>query len=580
MTRGRSRPKHDAQYTLLPASSVLLDSNPTSPRQERIPRKSDRTSFGRAQDAVGLPSDPHVFIATGDAWDWDWECLSFVEDKAFHYFIAIVLTLNVLVMSGQTDYPKFPVWWYADHIFLIIYVAEIVCRLLYLSTGARHGNSRREGKEGRSSRRHVTSRSMRRIESDDSHGTFFSCCFTWDKTCHALDIVVVILGIVELWLAPLVKFFLSSLYGNPRNWAWLEVLRLMRLLRLLYFIRVFPMMSQLVKGFSNMYQSFVLTFMVILTFSWVHAVVLTHFLGHGLLFGRSEDQEEGAYKDALASIEENFCCISVSLVSLFRITTTDDWYTIAHPLVYLDSRWMILFIEFILFTAWTMISVLTAVASDSMVAAASDRQEANMRQQEKKRKDFRDFLGRAFHQADADGNGFLDKKEFNDLIGSRRVRERISASGASMKMEDLQKTWDMLVGGSGMLTIDEFVVGLGYLQEGLSTKHVLNISTEIKRLHILSEKHFDSISSKMDNLRRTNVELLSNLKEQELELRQQVGSMVSWTQETKQHYPDAFPEKVLAFLDPVTSYPPSPPPSPSSPRIQRTPRRRPTCMKL
>merc|ERR1711945_87063 len=119
---------------------------------------------------------------------------------------------------------------------------------------------------------------------------------------------------------------------------------------------------------------------------------------------------------------------------------------------------MLLFIEFILFASWTMISVLTAVASDSMVAAASDRQEAQLRLQEEKRQQFRGFLSQAFRDADVDQNNMLDKQEFNAMMTNQRIQDLMAASGATNDIRELEQNWEMLdIDGSGTLTIDEFV---------------------------------------------------------------------------------------------------------------------------
>jgi len=530
------------QYTLLPASSLVLDPGKSHHhRQERRPRYS--------------------VVTNGEATihsDRDWRFLSFVESKNFHYCQALIVALNVLVMAGQTDDPDFALWWYADNVFMVIYVVEIVCRLLYLSGSRHHGHHRSTHRHDTVSAKHLHHRvreerqDTEQTRTDSGHlenqGWTWCWCPPKDMYVHIVDVFIVLIGVVELWVGPLIQIIAEG-SGSKHNWTWVEFMRLLRLLRLLWFIRIFPMAVNLIKGFGNMLQSFAMTFMVLLTFTWIHAVICTHFLGQGRAFGKHGDHGE-----AVSLIEENFHSTTVSLFTLFRITTTDDWFAIAHPLIELDSRWMLLFIEFILFASWTMISVLTAVASDSMVAAASDRQEAQLRLQEVKRQQFREFLSQAFRDADVDQNNMLDKQEFNAMMTNQRIQDLMAASGATNDIRELEQNWEMLdIDGSGTLTIDEFVVGLGYLQEGLSTKHVLNSETEIKRLNMKAEQWLGSISLKMENMRRTNIELLAHLREQERDALEQLHSLSAWTQRTAKLHPSAFPPHVMVLLDPVES---------------------------
>ena len=108
---------------------------------------------------------------------------------------------------------------------------------------------------------------------------------------HLIDVFIVLIGVIELWVGPLVQIFAEG-PGSKHNWTWVEFMRLLLLLRMFWFVRIFPMAVNLIKGFGNMMQSFALTFLLLLTFTWFHAVICTHFLEQGRTFGRHEHHGE------------------------------------------------------------------------------------------------------------------------------------------------------------------------------------------------------------------------------------------------------------------------------------------------
>merc|ERR1711957_889605 len=116
------------------------------------------------------------------------------------------------------------------------------------------------------------------------------------------------------------------------------------------------------------------------------------------------------------------------------------------------------FVFYIAFAAWTMISVLTAIAADNMIAATSDRKEMELREQEIKQRAFISFLRNTFYEADTDGNGLLDREEFEALMAKEMVTKEMGRLGVNLTDSDLFKAWQMLdIDDSGELTIDEFV---------------------------------------------------------------------------------------------------------------------------
>lgn len=221
--------------------------------------------------------------------------------------------------------------------------------------------------------------------------------------------------------------------------------------------------------------------------------------------------------------------VPTSLFTLFQLTTTDNWDDIAYPLVEIDARWRLFFVFFIAFASWTMISVLTAVASDNMIAATTDRKDLELKEQEARHMQFINFLRDSFMEADSDGNGVLDKEEFSAMMGKDFVHKRMKELGIHLSQEELFKAWDMLdIDESGELTIDEFVTGLSYLQEGLATKHIVNVDYSLKRVTIRCEARLQKLQETLKEIEQQGQEILRALEEQEQTNQEQHLSLWLW----------------------------------------------------
>jgi len=423
------------------------------------------------RENVRLAADGAVHVEAESA------LLSLVDQTCFQTTIGIVILLNILVLWGETDYPEMSFWPIFDNIFLSIFILEIGLKVAY-------------------------------------HESEFFC--GRDKWWSLLDVVIVALGAFDLWIMPL---FLQGSDTTSSEYAMLRFLRLLRLLRLLRVFRMFKKLMTFVQALMNMLSTFIWIFSVLFLFLLCNAVVLTHLLGHGDGLPRQSSvhvQGDFDYSASVAKIHENFQDVSTSLFTLFQVTTTDNWDTIAEPVIQLDSRWRVFFVFFIAFASWTMISVLTAVASDNMIAASTDRKDSEQKEQENRQREFINFLRDAFLEADTDGNGLLDKEEFAALINKEFVGQQMRSLGIHLSEDEMFKSWDMLdIDESGTLTIDEFVTGLSYLQEGLSTKHIVNVDYSLKRIAVRVESQMDKLVNQVQSIRDQNDAIIGDLRIQE-----------------------------------------------------------------
>jgi len=200
--------------------------------------------------------------------------------------------------------------------------------------------------------------------------------------------------------------------------------------------------------------------------------------GHGLVVN-SDDE------DLVDAVRSQWLNIPTSVFTLFRLTTADDWSKMAQPIIYLNSGWRVFFVCFITFMSWTMLSLLTAVASESIIAATAQNAADEALLQEVQRQEFTTWLCNEFIVSDQNHNGTLDKEEWQAMMVKPYVKEEMKHHGIRLDDRDLSNVWDMLdMDGSGTLSIDEVAKGFGYMMEDLGTKHVANVGHLLKRFSL------------------------------------------------------------------------------------------------
>merc|ERR1712217_887846 len=148
-----------------------------------------------------------------------------------------------------------------------------------------------------------------------------------------------------------------------------------------------------------------------------------------------------------------------------------------------------------------------------------------------------------FLEADDDGNGLMDKPEFEALLSTNMMDSLFAKLDIHIKKEELLETWDMLdVSGEGVLTVDEFVDGLAYLQEEtISTRHIVVIDYSIKRLNLNMGTRLKALKSKVSMWRKRNQCLLDTLRQQEQVHQQQNIALWLWQQWAMRSDPSSFP---------------------------------------
>jgi len=329
--------------------------------------------------------------------------------------------------------------------------------------------------------------------------------------------MIVSLGVLESWIIPL---FSAEITARSPTMT-LRSLRLLRLLRLLRMFRMFDYLQKFVDALFEMFPTLVWIFTILFIFCYVTAIVLTHMLGKLEAFGGSHHISRLDEED----LQMYFGDVVTTMFTLFRIITMDSWHDVARPVVDNLPSWRLFFVAFIAFGSWTMISLLTAVVSDHMIAATADLKEVEARKAHELKLDFIDYLQFSFHQADTDGDKMLDRAEFVEWVEDEGTMKRLHKVGIDMRKDEMIAMFDMFdIDDCGKLSIDEFVDGFARAQDSLGMKHMLMLEHLFKRV----ERKVGKNTFDLQGLTRY---VQAPLKENQEDLRGQISKLTEQVQE-------------------------------------------------
>lgn len=194
---------------------------------------------------------------------------------------------------------------------------------------------------------------------------------------------------------------------------------------------------------------------------FICGVFLTRTLGRplGLEPLQKDNLDDSEREDALF-YEECFGTVPRSMFTLFTLMATPD---LTRMQIAMDHSLGVtfFFIGFIVFGSFAMISILTGVISESMVAKGQIRRE-NMRfEEEEKLKAVRQKLRERFKEYDSSGDGLLSREEF--VFAIPRILELLQENeeDSFYTEADLIMVFDLMdLDSGGEIDTEEFLKGM------------------------------------------------------------------------------------------------------------------------
>jgi hypothetical protein len=294
-----------------------------------------------------------------------------------------------------------------------------------------------------------------------------------------------------------------------------RLLRIARLFRLVKIIRpLYNLAMGILEALQGMFWVLIFTFMVL----YGAGIICTRTIGHGTIFGDADLNSD------VEDVRKMFNSVGDSMYTLFEIMSGWSLQNVS-PMLNAYPWMKIVFVLFIIHTSWALLSVMTGVVSENMIAIREQVDAENRDAHEMVMKELGTILLSLFNEIDADGSGTVDKKEFEALFNNPAYMKRLNNAGFSsaisggIRVRDLLDVFDILdADKSGELNAEEFLEGFYWLLTPVTGKSILRLESNMRqvdqRIHQALEQLSKQIIEESKNDQERSFDLLQELLEQ------------------------------------------------------------------
>jgi len=280
---------------------------------------------------------------------------------------------------------------------------------------------------------------------------------------------------------------LSSWFGtqsgsnlNPLVFRLLRLSGLLRLKRLLSMTSAFDSLYMMVTAIKGSLLFLLWAVLLICVVEVMLACLLQASVENYLLEGnRSQKAADEVYM--------HFGSLARSMLSMFELTL-GNWIPPTRALVENVSEWYLLFfLMHKVIIGFSVVSVITGVFIQETFKVATTDDLIMLNAKKRAMKDHAKKMSKLFQHADRDGNGSLDRREFDKEMGDPVVRKWLSSMG--LEVDDVDTLFQTLNGGDGKVSPMELVAGAGRLKGNARSIDLLTFITEYRHDHSVIMKH-------------------------------------------------------------------------------------------
>jgi len=327
--------------------------------------------------------------------------LAWAESAWFQAIMSCVIAVNAVVMSLELDYPG-PVWTWVENAFLVIYLTELCIR------------AKRQGY------------------------MFFVSLDTilWNY----LDLVIIVGGVFDLWMQPLIHLFQSAVLGQetgPKNsnlsniTSLLKMMRILRVLRLVKLLKTIKPLYRLMLGVVESLKAMQWVMVLTLLMLYAAAIFWTSLVGKGLMYNGDPPEE----------VVDVFGSVPKSIFSLFKLMNGDTEVVEAVTQTVFGQ---LLFVCFMVLSNWAILAILTSVVSDNMISVSAQAQEEDDAVEKAAEDEARCArLLTLFKEIDDDQSGEISAEEWRDMLQDKGLLHEL-CDATRLKERDLEELFSYL----------------------------------------------------------------------------------------------------------------------------------------
>jgi len=224
----------------------------------------------------------------------------------------------------------------------------------------------------------------------------------------------------------------------------------------------------LVAGFVDAVSSVMWVTLLCALILYICAIMLTRMLGR-------PDKD-----DDLAQVKEQyFGSIATSMLTLFQFMAYPDMEKF-EPLYSQNVPMTLFLVAFVIFGAFTIVSILTGVISESMNEKSRLQQEQRKENKESARGRFIHRIKKVLHAADSRGEGTIDRHAFDQCI--EQILSFTPEQYYGVGRHDLDAMFDLVdYHSTGSVEIEEFLYGLVQLTTDVRPMTIMELRRVLVR---------------------------------------------------------------------------------------------------
>jgi len=295
----------------------------------------------------------------------------------------------------------------------------------------------------------------------------YCCSFS-----NVLDLLAVVATSIDLYI-------LQNLAPQTRQnfLATMRMLRLCRLLRIIRMIDIFQPLRVLMHSVVLSFMSIFWSLLILLLFMFEGSLLLCQLLQPYVL------DEAGVLKDR--EWAHRYYGNSVkSLYTIFEATFSGCWPGYARELVENVSPWYAaFFVPYVTFVIFTLIRIIYALLLKETLQAAAQDADVVIQNKMRETTQLVKKLSDLFAEADASGDGYLGRDEFEQILAYPRVQTWMSALG--LDTQDTNLLFSILDDGEnpdGKISQKEFVNGILRLKGHEQKQDLLVSARDMSRI--------------------------------------------------------------------------------------------------
>mmetsp|Transcript_67782 Transcript_67782/g.107439 ORF Transcript_67782/g.107439 Transcript_67782/m.107439 type:complete len:492 (-) Transcript_67782:24-1499(-) len=290
--------------------------------------------------------------------------------------------------------------------------------------------------------------------------------------------------------------------GKLRLLTTLRILRCVRLVRLVRMFPVFRELWLLVGGLVNSVKALAWVCLILFLVMYSCGVVVTTLIGQNdEVYGNgpSYDGEVWPYKEYFGSVFK-------SMFTLFQVMTLDGWVDdVVRHIIFFQPLLAILFMMFVVLSAFGLMNVVIGVIVENTLAAASVADQAVDKEKAARRRKALDQLQVLLELSDSSRSGEISLREIQAAAQSRIVQLQFEA--LEVRQTEVETLFELLdYERKGKVELKRFITSCRELVGGVRRRDIaqveITVGTLTQRLDSLDKKfsHIEEEVACMGNL--------------------------------------------------------------------------------